>query len=933
MTRGILRHADRDAIWHDPVSEPIRRTAGQVIPFPHQHHPDEEEAPEHDWTQHGLGDREDWEEENRFRHVDAALDAGGDQGFPGMGQLQPTGQELGTHKAQVHQDHQGQNWLVKQAPPSAPFLAHGDVAASAIQQYSGLKTPPTFLTESNGHPASAQLMFKATDGFPNKHFAPNLLSDPDLMTIQKHHALDWLLGNHDSHGGQFIRDDAGDLVGIDKGQAFKHYAQDRLHWNYHPNDAYHEQEPIYNTLYRNFAKGGREINDPRTGELGQFIQHLQDIPDDELASTLHPYAQGAAQVGALGNEHGGYSGHAPAQFESNNVAVFLKAAIDRKNNLMNNFGDLYDRAMAHRMTGTKIAYRRLATPPSEHEMHDEGEALGTNQRAQVFSDPQGQWIIKKPQPGTEYMVPQEVAIANLQRRVGLETPETHAIPFQGDLAVASKRYPNVSQAFAKRPHTNQLSTQDRETIQKHQALDWLIGNHDAHIGNWLRNNDTGQLIGIDKGQAGKYFGQDRLDPTFHPNYYAREPIYNRLWRDHANGYGEMADPRQGAVGDFVGKLQAIPDDELKSMFAPYAHAAASVGHLATGGPPDPERKLSPRSIPSNDPDAFLDAMVARKNNLHHDLGALYDKTTKARAQSQRSAPQPITPGLDPSYPLHEGARYAAPDEPPAPPKPPAVPTVPGTPPGTTPGTTPSAPTSSSATPAPGSTNTPGASPLTYTMPQGDQAGRKGPALSQHPWDAFGIPVGIPSTYQHTQDQLHALNPNSSNLNHPTNVQGDPYGNGAGSSTPGGGGGGGGGSTPSTTAPGGGGQGGPSAPTNYNPSAGVEQWRPHVEEGLRRNGLPVTPDYVNRVLHQMQTESSGNPKAINNTDSNAVAGTPSKGLLQTIDPTFQSHHLPGDANDPYDPQANIDAAINYAKGRYGPTLMDSNGNGMGSGHGY
>jgi hypothetical protein len=129
-------------------------------------------------------------------------------------------------------------------------------------------------------------------------------------------------------------------------------------------------------------------------------------------------------------------------------------------------------------------------------------------------------------------------------------------------------------------------------------------------------------------------------------------------------------------------------------------------------------------------------------------------------------------------------------------------------------------------------------------------------------------------------------------------------------------------------------GGPSpAGSSYNPSAGVEQWRPTVEEGLRRNKLPTTPDYVNKVLHQMQTESGGNPKAINNSDENAIAGHPSQGLLQTIPSTFQQHHLPGDSPDITDPQANVDAAIGYAKERYGPTLMDSSGQGMGSGHGY
>ena len=132
------------------------------------------------------------------------------------------------------------------------------------------------------------------------------------------------------------------------------------------------------------------------------------------------------------------------------------------------------------------------------------------------------------------------------------------------------------------------------------------------------------------------------------------------------------------------------------------------------------------------------------------------------------------------------------------------------------------------------------------------------------------------------------------------------------------------------APGVGGVGGPSAPVNYSPNAGVEQWRPQAEEALRRNGLPIS--MADQVLHQVQTESSGNPNAINLTDSNAQAGHPSQGLLQTIPSTFQTYRLPGDSSSITDPQANMDAAVNYALHTYGPTLM-SDGGGLGSGHGY
>ena len=88
----------------------------------------------------------------------------------------------------------------------------------------------------------------------------------------------------------------------------------------------------------------------------------------------------------------------------------------------------------------------------------------------------------------------------------------------------------------------------------------------------------------------------------------------------------------------------------------------------------------------------------------------------------------------------------------------------------------------------------------------------------------------------------------------------------------------------------------------------------------------------RVLFQMQTESGGNQFAINLTDVNALLGTPSKGLLQVIGPTFAEYHVPGTSSNIYDALANIAAAVNYADHVYGPTLM-SNGMGIGSGHGY
>lgn len=61
-------------------------------------------------------------------------------------------------------------------------------------------------------------------------------------------------------------------------------------------------------------------------------------------------------------------------------------------------------------------------------------------------------------------------------------------------------------------------------------------------------------------------------------------------------------------------------------------------------------------------------------------------------------------------------------------------------------------------------------------------------------------------------------------------------------------------------------------------------------GVHPSGADIAN--IERVI---QHESGGNAKAINNWDSNAKAGTPSKGILQFIDPTFQHYAMKGHKN--------------------------------------
>ncbi|MEW1647641.1 MULTISPECIES: transglycosylase SLT domain-containing protein [unclassified Streptomyces] len=97
--------------------------------------------------------------------------------------------------------------------------------------------------------------------------------------------------------------------------------------------------------------------------------------------------------------------------------------------------------------------------------------------------------------------------------------------------------------------------------------------------------------------------------------------------------------------------------------------------------------------------------------------------------------------------------------------------------------------------------------------------------------------------------------------------------------------------------------------------------PNTLDGWIRESLAIMaqkgiPGTYNGIYRNVIRESSGNQYAINNWDSNAAAGTPSKGLLQVIDPTFNAYHVAGTSFDPYDPVANITAACNYAAAVYG-----------------
>lgn len=99
------------------------------------------------------------------------------------------------------------------------------------------------------------------------------------------------------------------------------------------------------------------------------------------------------------------------------------------------------------------------------------------------------------------------------------------------------------------------------------------------------------------------------------------------------------------------------------------------------------------------------------------------------------------------------------------------------------------------------------------------------------------------------------------------------------------------------------------------AVGATRWSGVATEALVREGQ-FGPKRLASLLRRMGQESSYNPRAINNWDSNAAAGNSSRGLMQVIPTTFAAYRDKNLPNDIYDPLANIVASIRYTLARYG-----------------
>jgi hypothetical protein len=238
--------------------------------------------------------------------------------------------KTGVTQSPIYTDANGQNWILKK-----PFTESDDsaldleVATSTLQRRMGLKGPAVHVVTLNGNKRAAQAMFNAKDAFPPNTFSPTTLSQTDIIDLQKEQVHDWLIGNNDSHSGNFLRLPDGTITSIDKGHALRFYGNDKLSPDYSPWSTIGGNKTTYQDMWKSYRNGNNIVmNDPNKGAIGDVIKQTMAIPDDEIRDMFRPYVTKGVKFGRF-------------PWFNNDVDKTLDAIVARKNNLAADFGKMY----------------------------------------------------------------------------------------------------------------------------------------------------------------------------------------------------------------------------------------------------------------------------------------------------------------------------------------------------------------------------------------------------------------------------------------------------------------------------------------------------------------------------------------------------------------------------------------------------------------
>lgn len=539
--------------------------------------------------------------------------------FPDTNSLTPAGsaKHLGGNKDKYfYKDSLGNTFLFKPSENDPIRAAAGEMSsnlASIIFSDDGLSAyVPVKSTKTAAHGLGSIQPFQADVKTDLSKINLNSLSKDQLRQMIRERVFDWATSNHDSKADQFLVMNDGSIKGVDKEQAYKFVGKDQLSLDYAPN----EHAPVYNDLFKRYTAKSLDLD---LNDALSYIEKIENTSDDDWVKIVAPYIDVAAV----------HEGADPDALKSKILA--------RKNSMRKDFekfftdlkikrGDL-NPGQEFNFNSTSISkapqkITKTSELPYANELsfHSHVTTPGSGFKAH-YIDPSGKkYLFKLPQdssgvPSKPYASHVQEGFSKTALALKPGSLPVKSILVMGDVGTIQPTLPEGAEQLVHMHHApSLLSLKQKISLGGEQILDWLGSNHGSTGDNLYTVGD--EVFGHNKEGAFKFFNfgaGDKLSTDFNPNYPQPAPYYNKFWDDWKEGKFQF-DPQ--TLAKFVNAAEAIPDDQYKEQYKPYA-----------------------ASLYKDDPasqDKFLNSIVARKKSLRKDFEAfvtdLYSKKTKQEGQ-------------------------------------------------------------------------------------------------------------------------------------------------------------------------------------------------------------------------------------------------------------------------------------------------------------
>jgi hypothetical protein len=267
--------------------------------------------------------------------------------------------------------------------------------------------------------------------------------------------------------------------------------------------------------------------------------------------------------------------------------------------------------------------------------HTSAPISGGAHKKEFFADPSGRtWMFKYDNAGGSKALAEEAA-AEIFYRVGLPSVPVYTKTVDGQ---PGSIQPLVAHAGTISDHVHDWTQSDIDAMVRYHVASWVVGDHDGKVDNMLRTPGGG-IVAIDQGQAWKFVGRDKLDIAYHPNakFEPQPPVYHRAYQAALSGQlAQGVAIRPEAAVPIIDRFEKIDDDEFRKIILPVAKSGVKVGLPWVG----PMTKVAAKT--SKIPDqptadevaqAFVETIVARKQNLRTDFVKFFSKLGFATAQN------------------------------------------------------------------------------------------------------------------------------------------------------------------------------------------------------------------------------------------------------------------------------------------------------------